>query len=61
MPKRKLLAFSTGRRNIIRGLGDHSDEQEFADVGPLQAQLDPSIVSARRAELSSASPTCVRS
>ena len=36
---------------LPRGLGDQFDEQEFADLGPLQGQLEPGTVFARRAEL----------
>ena len=34
-----------------RGPGDQFDEQEFADLGPLQGQLEPGTAFARRAEL----------
>ena len=33
------------------GPGDQFDEQEFADLGPLQGQLEPGTAFARRAEL----------
>ena len=36
---------------LPRGPGDQFDEQEFADLGPLQGQLEPSTAVARRAEL----------
>ena len=36
---------------LPRGPGDQFDEQEFADLGPLQGQLEPSTAFARRAEL----------
>ena len=36
---------------LPRGPGDQFDEQEFADLGPLQAQLEPGTAFARRAEL----------
>ena len=34
-----------------RGPGDQFDEQEFADLGPLQGQPEPGTAFARRAEL----------
>ena len=36
---------------LPRGPGDQFDEQEFADLGPLQGQLEPGTAFARRAEL----------
>ena len=36
---------------LPRGLGDQCDEQEFADLGPLQGQLEPGTAFARCAEL----------
>ena len=36
---------------LPRGPGDQLDEQEFADLGPLQGQLEPGTAFARRAEL----------
>ena len=36
---------------LPRGLGDHFDEQEFADLGSLQGQLEPGTAFARRAKL----------
>ena len=36
---------------LPRGPGDQFDEQEFADMGPLQGQLEPSTAFARRTEL----------
>ena len=36
---------------LPRGPGDQFDEQEFADLGPLQEQLEPGTAFARRAEL----------
>ena len=38
-------------RTLPRGPGDQFDEQEFADLGPLQGQLEPGTAFARRAEL----------
>ena len=35
---------------LPRGPGDQFDEQEFADLGPLQGQLEPGTAFARRAE-----------
>ena len=36
---------------LPRGPGHQFDEQEFADLGPLQGQLEPGTAFARRAEL----------
>ena len=36
---------------LARGPGDQFDEQEVADLGPLQGQLEPGTAFARRAEL----------
>ena len=36
---------------LPRGPGDQFDEQEFADLGPLQGQLEPGTAFVRRAEL----------
>ena len=36
---------------LPRGPGDQFDEQEFADLGPLQGQIEPGTAFARRAEL----------
>ena len=36
---------------LPRGRGDHCDEQEFADLGPLQRHLEPGAAFVRRAEL----------
>ena len=36
---------------LPRGPGDHFDQQEFADPGSLQGQLEPGTAFARRAEL----------
>ena len=36
---------------LPRGPGDQFDEQEFADLGPLQGQLEPGTAFTRRAEL----------
>ena len=41
------LVFAT----FPRGPGNQFDEQEFADLGPLQGQLEPGTAFARRAEL----------
>ena len=35
---------------LSRGPGDQFDEQKFADLGPLQGQLEPGTALARRAE-----------
>ena len=40
-----------GVGTLPRGPGDQFDEQEFADLGPLQGQLEPGTAFARRAEL----------
>ena len=46
---------------LPRGPGDQFDEQEFADLGPLQGQLEPGTAFARRAELrASARPAFIR-
>ncbi len=39
---------------LPRGPGDQFDEDEFADLGPLQGQLDSGTAFARRAELRAA-------
>ena len=40
-----------GIRDLATGPGDQFDEQEFADLGPLQGQLEPGTAFARLVEL----------